>query len=311
MASTLPSLNRLKLRHVRLLLAVHEGGTLRQAAMQLGVTQPAATKMLHELEDALGLKLFERAGRGLRWTAAGRRVLEHFSGLQGGLAALARELAQMAPEGVQLLQVGAIMAASTDVLAPALLALRQRYPQLGVEIVVDTSDRLCEALEAGRLDVVLGRVAPRDAARLPDYAFTALGEEALAVVCGTAHPLAGRARLGFAELLGHPWIVQPPGSPMRGVIEREFARHHQRLPSGGVQTASVLTTLSLIGRSELIAVLPAAQAEDFRRHGLLAVLPYRLHDELPAFGALTLRQRPPNTVTRQLLALLAPAAAQD
>ena len=137
MANTLPSLNRLKLRHVRLLLAVHEGGTLRQAATQLGVTQPAATKMLHELEDALGLKLFERAGRGLRWTAAGHRVLEHFSGLQGGLAALARELAQMAPEGVQLLQVGAIMAASTDVLAPALLALRQQYPQLGVGAAFD------------------------------------------------------------------------------------------------------------------------------------------------------------------------------
>ena len=296
--------NRLKLRHVRLLLAVHEHGTLRQAADAMGITQPAATKMLHELEGALGRPLFDRAGRGLRWTGPGRRVLEHFLGLQGGLTALARDLEQMSPEGTQLLKVGAIMAAATDVLAPALLALRQQHPQLGVEITVDTSDRLCEALDAGRLDVALGRAAARDATRLGDYDFTPLGDEALTIVCGAAHPLTARARLRFADLLGYPWIVQPPGSPMRAVIEREFARHHQRLPAGGVQTASVLTTLSLIGRSELIAVLPAVQAEDFGRHGMLACLPYRLHDELPAFGALTVRERPPNAVTRQLLQLL-------
>ena len=298
------ALHRLKLRQVRLLLALHEGRTLHAAAAALGITQPAATKMLHELEDALGLPLLAREGRGLRWTESGLHVLAHFRGLHGSLQVLARDLAQMAPEGTQQLLVGAIMAASTEVLAPALLALRQHYPQLGVEITVETSDRLCEALAAGRLDLALGRVAVPDAATGKAFDFTPLGDEALAIVCGVAHPLAERARLRFADLARYPWIVQPPGSPMRGVIVREFARHHQRLPIGGVQSASVLTTLSLIERSELIAVLPAAQAGDFGRHGMLTILPYRFHDQLPAFGALTLRHRPPNAVTRHLLALL-------
>ncbi|MDO5624086.1 MAG: LysR family transcriptional regulator [Pseudomonadota bacterium] len=301
---TLHRLNRLKLRQVQLLLALHAGGTLRAAAERMAITQPAATKMLQELEDALGVALFDRAGRGLRWTAAGLRVLEHFGGIEGSLNALARELTQMTPEGTHALLVGAIMAAATDVLTPALLALRSHYPLLGVEIVVDTSDHLCAALGAGKLDVVLGRVAAPDAMRQSDFDFTPLGDEALSIVCGTGHVLSGRSRLRFDDLLGSPWVVQPPGSPMRGVIEREFARHHRRLPPGGVQTASVLTTLSLIQQSDFIAVLPAVQAADFVRHGMLAILAYRLHDALPAFGALTWRHRPPNAVTRHLLALL-------
>lgn len=299
------SLTRLKLRQIRLLLALHEGGTLRAAADALGVTQPAATKMLQELEEALGLPLFDRSGRGLRWTEAGLRVWQHFRGVHGSLTALARDVAHLTPGAPRQLLVGAIMAASTDVLAPALLALRQHYPQLSIEIIVDTSDRLCDALGAGRLDVVLGRIAVSDAAPSDDFSFIPLGEESLSIISGTAHPLATRARLAFADLLKYPWIVQPPGSPMRSVIEREFARHHQQLGRGGVQTASVLTTLSLIGRSDLIAVLPSVQAQDFSRHGMLSILPYQLHDELPAFGILIPRHRPPNTVTRHLLELLA------
>ena len=84
--STTPTpqlLNRLRMRQVALLLAIGERGTLRAAAAQLGLTQPAATKMLQELEAAMGHALFDRVGRGLQLTDAGRCVLAYFEGLQG------------------------------------------------------------------------------------------------------------------------------------------------------------------------------------------------------------------------------------
>lgn len=88
-------LNRLRMRQVALILAIDERQTLRAAAAELGLTQPAATKMLQELEDALGQPLFERVGRRLQRNAAGERVLEYFRSLRGNIEALNRELGEL------------------------------------------------------------------------------------------------------------------------------------------------------------------------------------------------------------------------
>src|SRR5256885_2181041 len=93
--STPQLLNRLRMRQVALMLAIDQKGTLRGAAAELGLSQPAATKMLHELESALGLPLFDRVGRGLQLNAAGERVTGYFRHLRGGMEALNRELQEL------------------------------------------------------------------------------------------------------------------------------------------------------------------------------------------------------------------------
>ena len=76
-------LARLRMRQIVLLLAIEERGTLRAAAAALNMTQSAASKMLHELEQAIGQPLFERVGRGLALTAAGDCVMGYFRGMRG------------------------------------------------------------------------------------------------------------------------------------------------------------------------------------------------------------------------------------
>ena len=85
-------LNRLRMRQIALLLAIDEFRTLHAAAQQLGMTQPAASKMLHELEEALGETLFDRIGRGLTLNPAGQAVLNTFRGMRNSMAVLSREL---------------------------------------------------------------------------------------------------------------------------------------------------------------------------------------------------------------------------
>ena len=80
--STSQLLNRLRMRQIALLLAVDECSTLRAASDRIGLTQPAATKMLAELESALGQPLFDRVGRGLVINPAGARVLGYFRGIR-------------------------------------------------------------------------------------------------------------------------------------------------------------------------------------------------------------------------------------
>ncbi len=126
--STPQLLNRLRMRQVALMLAIEERRTLRAAATQLGLTQPAATKMLHELESALGQTLFERVGRGLQLNAAGARVTGYFRSIRGSMEALNRELGELKLGSAGKFSVGSIMAASPGRLTNALLGLKAMYP---------------------------------------------------------------------------------------------------------------------------------------------------------------------------------------
>ena len=172
------------MRQIVLLLAIEERGT-RAAAAALNMTQSAASKMLHELEQAIGQPLFERVGRGLALTAAGDCVMGYFRGMRGTVSSLARELEELRLGSAGKLFIGSIMAASPGPLTDALLRLKQTYPLLAVEISTGTSDLLIGRLNEGRLDVVIGRMLtlpPRD------YVFRPIGDEALSVIAAVDHP---------------------------------------------------------------------------------------------------------------------------
>jgi DNA-binding transcriptional LysR family regulator len=300
-------LNRLRMRQVALMLVIEELGTLHAASLALGMTQPAATKMLHELERALGQTLFDRVGRGLQVNDAGRCVLAHFHGMQGTITALSRELKALQQGSGGKLFVGSIMAASPAFLTPALIQLKQKYPLLAVEITVETSDRLLELLQEGALDLVIGRVTS-DAA--DDYIFSPIAQEPLSVVVAKGHPLAGKSRVRFAALLDYPWVLQSRGSPMREVVEQEFKSNQASLPKGLIETSSILTTTNLISQTPMVAVIPQSVAVRYQQHGLLDIVPYTLRHELEAFGSILRRDRPPNQSTAALLELLNTQVAQ-
>lgn len=301
-ADTTPQLlNRLRMRQIALLLAIEEHGTLRAASAQLGMTQPAATKMLHELEGALGQPLFERVGRGLKLTSAGQCVMNYFRGMRGAMEALNRELQELRLGSAGKLFIGSIMAASPAHLTDALIRLKETFPLLSVEISVGTSDRLMEQLREGVLDVVIGRVLSLSS---PDYRFRPIADEALSVIAANEHPLAAQRSVGFSALLHYPWILQPAGSPMRDVMEQEFRTHHAPLPKGLIETASILTTTNLIARTQMIAVIPQSVASRYEQHGLLRILPYTIRHRLAAYGSIVRRDRPASMAAARFLELL-------
>ena len=294
-------LNRLRMRQVSLLLAVDDLGTLRGASTALGMSQPAATKMLRELEHTLGHPLFDRVGRGLKLTAAGRCVLAYFRGLRGTVESLGRELQELRQGSAGKLFIGSIIAASPAQLTDALVRLKRQFPLLAVEINVGTSDRLLEQLQEGALDLVIGRL-PGPARH--DYLFKPIADEALSVVAAREHPLAARKSVAFSTLLGYPWILQPRGSPMRDVMEQEFAAHQASLPKGLIETASILTSTNLIARTHMIAVFPESVASRYQKHKLLKILPYPIRNKLAAYGSIQRRDRPASSAAARFLELL-------
>ena len=306
MAQTLSApllLNRLRLRQVALLLEVRASGTLRAAAAQLGMTQPAATNMLKELEAALGVRLFEREGRGLSITAAGAAVTAHFEGLSGSMAALARDIDDLRVGGGGSLAVGSILAPSPTLLTRTVARIKQEQPRLRLSVLTETSDRLLDMLEQGVLNIVIGRMAEGHDHR--DYVTRVLEGEPLSVVVGPQHPLArGRKKTTLAALVDQPWVLQPRQSPMREVLESEFRLQGLDRPQNLVETASILTTIFLIGEAAMVAVVPASLAARYAAKDLVRVLPVHLTTELEPYGSIVRRGRPLSAAANRFLDLL-------
>ena len=314
MAATLTGqhlLNRVRLRQVALLLEVRALGTLRAAAAQLGMTQPAATNMLKELESALGVRLFEREGRGLRVTAAGMAVTAHFDGLSGSMAALGRDLDDLRAGGGGSLAVGSILAPSPTLLTRTVAQIKREQPRLRLTVLTETSDHLLDLLQQGLLDVVIGRITEGHAHR--DHLTRVLEAERLSVVVGPQHPLAQRRagtrakrvkRLTLADLIDQPWVLQPRESPMREVLEGEFRLHGLDTPHNLVETSSILTTIFLIGEAPMVAVVPASLAAPYAAKDLIHILPLRLSNELEPYGSIVRRGRTLSAAARRFLELL-------
>ena len=105
-------------------------------------------------------------------------------------------------------------------------------------------------------------------------------------------------------LLDYPWILQPAGSPMRDLIEHEFRDHHATLPKGLIETGSILTTINLIRRSQMIAVVPEAMARRDAEHGLVHIVRYRIRQKLEAYGSLVRKDRPLTKTAEHFLELV-------
>lgn len=290
-------LNRMRMRQTALLLAIEETGTLGAAARQMGMTQPAATKMLHELESALGTTLFDRIGRKIHINEAGRKACLSFRGMQGTLKQLQNDLVQLREGSMGQLAVGSIMAASPTYLSGALASLKQEHPGLNVRIEVGTHDQLMQQLDDGHLDMVIGQL-PANAGL---YRFRPLSHEPISIVCATDHPLATGRRLTFEKIGHYPWVLQPEASPLRELIAKEFAFHHAALPAGALVTSSTLITMHIVARTQTVAVLPTSVAQAFKDHGMLGILDYRMHHKLANYGSVVRADRPVSPQTEHFI----------
>ena len=192
--------SRLKARQLALLVAIAEHRSLRQAAQHIAVTQPAATRMLKELEDALGVPLFDRFAWGMQATPYGDTMIRYARGVLTDLSEARDEIAALASGAKGKLRIGSVTGAVPGLVAPALQSVRLGRPGLKVFVLVNTSDVLAAALRQGTLDVAIGQL-PADAER-GEFDTEPLRDEPLCLVARAGHPLARATTLDAASLSG-------------------------------------------------------------------------------------------------------------
>lgn len=262
--------SRLRLKQLRLLIALEEHGSVRKASELMALSQPGATKALQEIETTFGSSLFERTSKGLEANDLGRCVIRYARLIHTDLEHLREEMVGILQGHGGRLAVGTIMGA-VPALVDSLARLRAKQPELSIAIVEDTSSRLLSLLDQGRLDVAICRTSI--SARPTAYQTRFRAQEPLVVVANPGHRLASAQALQLADLMDSRWVVFPVNMPMRLTLEREFRQSGLSFPLYAIETSSTFTTLSLLlNDKNLVAVLPNDAAQMALDHGMLVKL---------------------------------------
>ncbi|WP_300683055.1 LysR substrate-binding domain-containing protein [Nocardioides sp.] len=250
---------RLKLRHLLFVDALSEQGSVVGASAALRVTQPVVTRGLHELEEILGVKLYERGPRGITPTEFGEAFTAHARAVLAQLTQAARHVEELADAGRGQVVVGTHLAGSNLLIPRAIARLKQSRPGLTVIVREGGSDSLLVDLTAGRVDLIVGRLT---GPAVEGTRRRALYDESIQFVVGHHHPMAGRATVGLSELEAFPWILPGTDTVLRQELEAFFLTRGFVVPSNTVETTSYLTVRQLLIETDMIAAMPSLIGSD-------------------------------------------------
>ncbi|TCW85154.1 LysR family transcriptional regulator [Burkholderia sp. SRS-46] len=265
---------RLRLRHLHVLLSLASTGNLSQSAAALATTQPALSKWLKELEEDVGLPLFERHARGLRPTPYGEALIEHARRINAHLDVARDDMDALREGGSGLVTIGTSGVAAADTVPLAVSQLLKRMPRAQVRLTESTMNQLMPQLARGELDIVVGRSGPEPAD--PHLRAEALYVEPIDFVARPDHPLADAATLGWDDVLAYSWIVWPPGTPVRNAIEAALSAAGRTLPHHCVESNSSILNLTLLNNTDLLGVASHRAARRFAQLNAIRILPMQL-----------------------------------
>ena len=208
------------IKQLRLLSAAVQGGSFAAAAEACNVTPPAVTMQMRQLENEVGLPLFERNGRNLTLTAAGREVLAAAEKIETVLSDCTAGLAALKSLTGGRVTVGVVSTAKY--FAPQMLgAFARIHPGVAMELVVGNREDTVAAFKSGRLDVaIMGR--PPEAVEVES---TPIGDHPQVIIASPDHPLAKRRSIPPHDIAGETVLMRESGSGTRLMAERFLARN--------------------------------------------------------------------------------------
>jgi DNA-binding transcriptional LysR family regulator len=266
---------RLRFRHLQLLLALQEGGSLRGAAHAMHLTQPALSKALGEIEAAFGVQLFERSARGIAPTPRGQVALNGAALLLAQLGHVHHDV--VAVEPAQTLRIGAPPFVAQGYLPAVLARLACGDAPLRIMLLEERVPTLLRALASGEVDALVTSYP----AQMPEdlgatLAYEKLFDAQFSVIAPPGHPLADKRRVGWAALAELPWVMPARSSMMRRVLEECFLRAGVPQPQPVVDSSSPMTNIELVAQGLGLGVVPSTAVEAAlvqRRVSRLSVTP--------------------------------------
>ena len=283
-------------RRVRAFVALTEQRHMPSVAKSLGITQPAVSVAVRQLEDAAGVSLFERTVRGMLPTPAGAALALRLKRAQAEIRHAVADIASLAGVTQGIVSVGALPLGRTRLLPESIADVVARYPGLRIATMEGSFETLAASLRAGDLDFILGALRPAQYAS--DLAGEPLAEDELAIVARARHPWSGRRRLSGRDLASARWVLPRANTPNRELFERALAARGLAPPDVAVETSDLAMLRGVLLNSDLLTAISPRQMAYELRAKLLIVLPFPLADTRRVIG-----------ITRRADSLASPGAA--
>ncbi len=282
----------LRIRDLEVLLAVAAAGSMQRAAQSAHLTQPAISKIVRELETSFGTALFERSKRGVSLTESGRALADRARYLLNDIESTREELVAIDKGVAGVLRIGVLPVVESTLLPKGLQELRKVAPALRIRIEEGARSALLGSLRRGELDCVIGRldVGSGD----PEFHCENLVRLPVRIVASIHHPLVQAKRMPLTTLASYPWVLPPPGAPIRNVIDSLFVHAGLAAPLPLVESTSIRLNYELIRTSDMIGTMTEDAAVAYAGQRKLAILPIELGNRLPYVGAILRRGRVSN-----------------
>ena len=261
----------MELRQLRYFVAIVDHGSLSRAALVLHVAQPALTQQLRQLEEELGVQLLHRSAQGVLSTDAGKVFYEHALAILKQVADAQAAVVQSAERPSGSVTLGLPHSISDALALPLLTAIRQRYPEITLQLTEEITGSLAEQLRAGRINLAV----LFDDGQLGGFVATPLVEEELRFICRADAPAAGRDSVTLRDALDTTLILPGLQHGVRPRIE-STAR------AAGLATRDVIEINSIaILKSAILAgmgatILPVAPVQAEVERGAMRAL--AIHD---------------------------------
>lgn len=205
---------------LRSFLAVARRLSFTRGAEERALTQPAISRQIRQLERALGAVLFERLGRAVHLTDAGRALVPLAAQTLGQIGRIVESVGAYGRTESGQLRIGASTTPGYYFLPPILGRFHADHPRVDLRLAIENTQSIEQRLVRNELDIALVGDRPAHAALRSDP----VAEDEIVCFCGRSHPLARRRRITAGDLRGELWIVRERGSATRRLFERCYAR---------------------------------------------------------------------------------------
>jgi len=274
--------HKLRLRNLKMLLSLAQTRNISHSATMLNTTQPGLSKWLKDLEEDIGLQLFQRHARGLSPTPHGEALIAHARRIDAQLERASGDMAALRASGGRRIVIGASGVSVSDTVPFAIILLLNRMPQVHVKLVEGITDRLLEQLAQGDLDIVVGRYAPEH--YNPAVLSEALYLEPIHLVARPQHPIFSQVSIQWADLQAYRWIIWPKRTPIRNALDAALDTVGLPMPADAVESNSIAAMLTLVNSSDMIGVSSHRAALRFSRMNAIRIVPMHL----PGFGSIAM-----------------------
>ncbi len=264
------AMTRLRLKQLRLLVAIDRHGSIQAAAREVHVSQPAATKMIRDLEEDFEATLFSRTNRGVVPTEAGNALIFHSKLLLTQISNAAQDLDDLTEGKSGHVVVGTLLAAAPLLLPTAIEGLLHERPKVAVKVIEGANAMLIPGLLSGELDMIVGRLPTYNLAS--NLSLERLIDEKIVIIAGRQHPLVGKSGLTFKDLKDFSWILPPSDTTLRRQVDHFFTTRENYAPPSVIDSVSYLTNRSLLSTRNFLYPVPEHVAKTDIAAGILSVI---------------------------------------